>query len=60
MAEINQFNEQVMDYHTASSITDSLFAGADYSNVGGGYLGPTDADNTEEEIYTQLEIWKEA
>ncbi len=36
------------------------FADTDYSNVGGGYLGPTDADNTEEEIYTQLEIWKEA
>ena len=36
------------------------FADTDYSNVGGGYLGPPDTDNTEEEIYTQVEIWKEA
>ena len=45
---------------TASkSLKLEYFADTDYSGSGGGYTGPPDADNTEEEIYTHIEIWKE-
>ena len=34
MPEQNVYNQQVMDYHTAGAITDSLFTGAGYGSAG--------------------------